>query len=239
MSYHKLNPPCLDTAPKCPLVLLLDTSSSMGQVKDNGKKGIDLLNEGLKHFQSVLLADKIASKRFEIAVVSFNSEIKLITPFTKAKNFEAPVLEADEFTHMGEAIEYGWEIAKNKISEYQNNRTPCYHPIIFMITDGSPQYSNDSDDITKARQKTIEIASIIEDLDSKSRLTFFTIGIESADYDFLQRITPASRKNENFERLQKLKQTDFKDLFSWVTVTAMGFTNSITNPDSGFINPTL
>jgi uncharacterized protein YegL len=243
MSYSQsnpFNPPSpLDNNPKCPLVVLLDTSSSMLQVKENGKRGIDLLNEGLKHFQAVLLADKTASKRYEVAIVSFNSEVKLVTPFTKARNFIAPVLQASDFTHMGEAVEYGWEIAKDKISEYQNTGIPCYQPVMFMITDGSPQYSNEREDVDKAKIKTLEIADSIKDLDSKGRLTFFVIGIEGADYGFLERITPCSRRNEEFERLQKLGQADFKALFIWITVTANALTNSIANSAKEFRIPIL
>jgi uncharacterized protein YegL len=69
MNSPKLNPPMLDDQnPKCPMVILLDTSSSMLSVEANGKKRIDLLNEGLKHFQQVLLSDRLASKRFDVAV---------------------------------------------------------------------------------------------------------------------------------------------------------------------------
>jgi uncharacterized protein YegL len=174
-----------------------------------------------------------------LAVVSFNSEIKLVVPFTQARQFEAPVLQAEDYTHMGEAIEYGWQIASEKISEYRNNPTPCYHPIIFMITDGTPQYGNKSEDRVKARQKALEVSILIKELDSKSRLTFFSIGMESTDYSFLQRITPSSRKNERFERLKRIGNTDFKELFTWITVTAGRFTNSIAQPDSNFINPDL
>ncbi|MBO9633495.1 MAG: hypothetical protein J7578_10300, partial [Chitinophagaceae bacterium] len=51
--------------PRCPCVLLLDTSGSMSG------KPIAQLNEGIQTLKKELLADPLASKRVEIAVVTF------------------------------------------------------------------------------------------------------------------------------------------------------------------------
>ena len=51
--------------PRCPCVLLLDTSSSMSGAR------INQLNAGLKQFQKELAADAMASKRVEIAIITF------------------------------------------------------------------------------------------------------------------------------------------------------------------------
>ncbi|MGL5510016.1 MAG: vWA domain-containing protein, partial [Microcoleaceae cyanobacterium] len=52
--------------PRCPCVLLLDTSASM-----TGSP-IQALNEGLRTFKEDLVKDDLASKRVEIAVISFD-----------------------------------------------------------------------------------------------------------------------------------------------------------------------
>lgn len=53
--------------PRCPCVLLLDNSQSMtGQP-------IQQLNAGLKQFQKELAGDALASRRVELAVISFGS----------------------------------------------------------------------------------------------------------------------------------------------------------------------
>ena len=51
--------------PRCPCLLLLDTSASM-----NGEP-IAELNEGLVTFKDELMADAMAAKRVEVAIVTF------------------------------------------------------------------------------------------------------------------------------------------------------------------------
>lgn len=50
--------------PRCPCVLLLDTSGSMQGA------AIDALNQGLRTFQEELTKDALASKQVEVAVVA-------------------------------------------------------------------------------------------------------------------------------------------------------------------------
>jgi len=51
--------------PRCPCVLLLDTSGSMGGAK------IAELNKGLQTFAEELHSDAMASKRVELAIITF------------------------------------------------------------------------------------------------------------------------------------------------------------------------
>jgi cobalamin biosynthesis protein CobT len=53
--------------PRCPVILLLDTSGSMGG------KPIQELNAGVELFRDELQADALASKRVEIAIVGFGT----------------------------------------------------------------------------------------------------------------------------------------------------------------------
>lgn len=56
--------------PRCPCVLLLDTSGSMQGAP------IDALNPGLKAFRDDLNKDPLASRRVDVAVVTSDSEGK-------------------------------------------------------------------------------------------------------------------------------------------------------------------
>src|SRR5271154_6652974 len=74
--------------PRCPCVLLLDTSGSM-----NGAP-IKALNDGLAAFRDELSNDALARRRVEVAVVTFGAEVKVAQDFVTVDSFTPPTLEA-------------------------------------------------------------------------------------------------------------------------------------------------
>jgi uncharacterized protein YegL len=62
------------------------------------------LNQGLRTFQEGLVKDLLASRRVEVAVVTFDSEVKVVQDFVTADQFQPPTLTAQGLTHMGSAI---------------------------------------------------------------------------------------------------------------------------------------
>ena len=108
--------------PRVPCVLLLDMSGSMDTVVANagqdtgqtvqrdggtyrivtgGTTRIDLLNEGLVALKETLAADSLASKRAEIAIVTFGGIVTVVQDFVTAENFQPPHLNASGGTPMG------------------------------------------------------------------------------------------------------------------------------------------
>src|SRR4029434_6095665 len=73
--------------PRCPCVLLLDTSGSM-----QGEP-IEELNRGIQGFREELFGDSLSMKRVEIAVVTFGP-VNVMQNFTTADQFRMPRLEA-------------------------------------------------------------------------------------------------------------------------------------------------
>ena len=84
--------------PRCPCVLLLDTSGSMrGQA-------IAALNQGVELLAEELNADPLARERIELAVITFGDEVQVIQDFVSPAAFMPPRFEADGNTPMGRAV---------------------------------------------------------------------------------------------------------------------------------------
>ncbi|NMG60914.1 VWA domain-containing protein, partial [Geitlerinema sp. P-1104] len=101
--------------PRCPCILLLDTSGSMSGLP------IDALNEGLETFRDELNKDDLARKRVEVAVVSFDSKVKVVLDFVTADRFEAPVLAAQGLTSMGTGLQKALELLDERKRQYRDN----------------------------------------------------------------------------------------------------------------------
>ena len=69
--------------PRCPCLLLLDTSGSMSG------RPISELNAGLQAFQSELQADSLAMKRVEVALITFG-RLELSMSSIQPKVFPVP-----------------------------------------------------------------------------------------------------------------------------------------------------
>lgn len=80
--------------PRCPCLLLLDTSGSMQGAP------ISQLNDGLRIFAEQLLGDGLAAKRAEVAIVTFGP-VQVVQEFTTAETWSPPSLTASGGTPMG------------------------------------------------------------------------------------------------------------------------------------------
>ena len=118
--------------PRLPCVLLLDVSASMSG------KPIGELNEGLQTYRNELLADPLAAKRVEAAVVTFGGAVRTLCDFTTAEAFTAPHLSADGDTPLGAAVLHGLAMIQQRKQAYRSNGIPYFRPWVFLITDGAP-----------------------------------------------------------------------------------------------------
>lgn len=178
--------------PRCPCILLLDTSSSM--------KGppIEALNEGLRVFQQDISQDDLARRRVEIAIVTFgNGGVRVLQPFVKASEFQAPALDARGKTPMGEAIEYALDLLQNRKRQLTEMGGGYYKPWIFLVTDGAP-----TDRWQEAAQH------VLEGEEAKA-LVFFAVGVGDANMNTLAQISA--------RRPVKLQGLKFKEMFLWVS----------------------
>ncbi|MEO7649506.1 MAG: VWA domain-containing protein [Bryobacteraceae bacterium] len=187
-----LNVEFLNADPRCACVLLLDTSGSM-----NGAP-INALNQGLLAFQQSIQEDALASRRVEVAIVTFGSAgVQKIQEFVTGGDFAAPVLEAGGATPMGEAIRVALEMVRERKATYRQNGVLYYQPWVVMITDGAPT--------DNWRQE----AQSVRAEESAKALSFFAIGVGDANMQILTEIS--------LRAPLKLDGLNFLDLFVWLS----------------------
>lgn len=180
--------------PRCPVILLCDTSGSMSGAP------INALNAGLAAFREEVYKDEQASLRVEVALVTFGP-VRLAQEFVTIDNFTPPTLKADGVTPMGEAIEYAFDLLENRKETYKNNGIQYYRPWVFLITDGAP-----TDSWYQAAQQ-------VRQAEMQRRLLFFAVGVAGADMNTLRQIALPERPPVLLNGL------DFKSLFLWLSTS--------------------
>jgi uncharacterized protein YegL len=177
--------------PRVPCVLVLDTSGSM-----DGDP-IRQLNEALGVYKTETMADSLASKRIEVAILTFGP-VKVECDFTTVQNFTPPVLSANGDTPLGAAVERAIEMVADRKKAYKANGVGFYRPWIFLITDGAP-----TDNWDAAAQK-------VKDGEKARAFAFYAVGVEGADFSVLKKIC-------GMREPLKLQGLQFKQLFQWLS----------------------
>lgn len=176
--------------PRCPCVLLLDVSDSM--------RGQPLaeLNAGLHTFREQLVQDPVASKRVDVAVITFGSAAEVVQAFVPITRFAPPTLTTQGYTHMGAGILLALQQLQAYKKALRELEMDYFRPHVFMITDGEPK-DEPEQILERARQE-------VEAEERSKGVLFFAIGVEGANIARLRKLVvrePIDLKGRSFQEM--------------------------------------
>ena len=163
---------------RCPVVLIVDTSSSM-----TGEP-IARVNEAIADFRTEISKDKLVFLRADVSLVAFNHETQEYD-FASVNKFNPPPLEASGGTRMCSAIHTALDLLERRKQEYRKEATSYYRPIAMLLTDGNAEHDSEE-----------EITSVGERIareEEGRHVAFFSFGVDGANTEALERITPTHR----------------------------------------------
>ena len=116
-----------------PVVLLLDTSSSMNAGGEQSK--IVELDSAVRDMIKDFAHEEQLETEIQVSVITFGyNGVQLALPYTNASKVEMKKLEAQGNTPMGTAL----RMAKDMIEDKETTPSRAYRPLVILCSDGAP-----------------------------------------------------------------------------------------------------
>jgi len=189
--------------PRVACVALIDVSGSM-----EGEP-IAALEQGFAAFTNYLHNDVLASKRVEVAVVTFGTVARVVVPMQEARGLQPVRFTAAGTTNLGAGINLALDVIEDRKRAYKAAGLQYYRPWVLIVTDGKANIG--SFDEAVARLNRLETARGV---------TVFAVGAgPKVDYEQLRRVS----LQRSPAPLSGLK---FSALFQWLSASLSNVSNS-------------
>ncbi|MFF2144653.1 hypothetical protein [Kitasatospora sp. NPDC058190] len=184
-----------------PVVLLLDTSASMGRPAEQPR--IDALNDALARWFDGERTTPRLRARVEVCLVAFDSWVRVfdvgrgeLVPveqaaperlFVPVDRMRPPRLAASGLTRLTDAVETALELAGARYRRLQQQHVPVRRPFLWVLTDGAPS------DAQGNRMEPAALADIARRVrlgEERGEFVLQAIGVRGADLELLQVLAP-------------------------------------------------
>ena len=199
-----------NSAPRVPVALCLDVSSSM-----DGEP-IDELNAGVGQYLTEIYNDDMTRNSAETAIITFADEAECLLDFNTVDQLALTPLEANGMTDMGKGLTLALDLLDKRKQQYKTVGVEYYQPILVVMSDGEP---NGNPKVLK------QATSRIQQMIAERKLTVIAVGIgENADMKMLNQLTrrDAVRMNGLY----------FREFFAWLSRSVAEV--SASNPGDDF-----
>lgn len=180
--------------PRCPCMLVLDSSGSMSG------EPINELNEGVNLFIQTVLEDDFASYAVDLGIITFGGTVQEVVSIQSVQDVTPPVLSPSGQTPMGDAVNKAIQKLENRKQEYKNSGVSYYQPWLVLMTDGAP-----TDNYLIAAQK-------LRNLAETNKMNVIAVGIGEGCN--LTKLAQFCSSNNPPKRLAGL---NFKEFFKWLS----------------------
>lgn len=180
--------------PHMACLFLLDTSGSMAGIGET--RPIDELVSALNRFKTEVCEDPRTRDILDVAIVEFNTDVRVVQEFAPIEYMEQVSLEAYGGTNMTAGLRTAIDMVVERGRFYRRSTQP-YCPWIVMITDGYPSDSID------------DIAEEVQMLDQQDKLRLWSLAVQGADTKLLNKLG-------HNKRVLALQGYDFTGFFDWV-----------------------
>ena len=189
--------------PRVACVVLADVSGSM-----QGEP-IAALERGFAAFTDYLRNETLASKRVEVAVVTFGTAATVLVPMQEARSLQPAAFTASGTTNMAAGIHLALDIIEDRKHAYKAAGLQYYRPWILVLTDGKPNIDGFNEAVVRLNQAEISRG-----------VTVFAVGTGArVDYQRLALLS-VQRSPAPLEGLK------YEALFEWLSASLANVSNS-------------